>query len=275
MMFSFNNKDNPIRNFDARKLFVKYIVTKIIGDYIKKEGGKIENYEITSADFLNLMKKLLIDSEEIDTIVLLAMDGVFNNKGSRELMVEETELLISNKYLYRKICEINEEFQKSNDEKIKNKKFLLGASVSPNRIDWQAELNFVCTKTNAVLLKWVPSGMHIEVWNKDHQPFYKMLADYNLPLLCHVGPEYAFIEGISCRSLDNYKYLEIPLSLGVKVIAAHCAAPFFPTDNNDLNDFIEFIRKSNSGSETKLWADNSALVSTTRIPLLPKIVEKL
>ncbi len=270
-----NSKDNPLGSFNAKKLFVKYIVAGLIGDFIKKEGGKIYNNEITASDYFDLIKKLLIESEEIDSIVLLAMDGIYNNKGKHELLVKETELLVSNRYLFRKVCEMNEDLQKSNDEKIKNKKFLFGASVSPNRLDWEIELNYVCTQTDAVLLKWIPSAMHIEVWKNEHKRFYEMLKQYNLPLLCHVGPEYAFIEGISQNSLDNYKYLERPLEYGVKVIAAHCAAPFFPIDRNDLDEFIGYMKSSNMGNNISLWADTSALTSATRIGYLPKIVRNI
>jgi hypothetical protein len=268
----FNNNDNPLGSFDAKKLFVRYIVTSLIKDFLKKEGGEIVNGEISTDDYFDLIKTLLITSEEIDAIVLLAMDGIYNNKGSHELMVRETELLVSNRYLYRKIYEINEELQNSADERIRNKKFLFGASVSPNRLDWESELDYVCNQTDAVLLKWVPSAMHIEVWDQNHKEFYEMLKYYNLPLLCHVGPEYAFIEGVSQSSLDNYKYLEVPLSYGVKVIAAHCASPVFPTDKSDLDGFIEFIKMSNSGDTIKLWADTSALSITTRLLILYQIV---
>jgi predicted TIM-barrel fold metal-dependent hydrolase len=267
--------DHPMGSFDARKLLVKNIVTNVILDNISKEGGKITDKEIKADDYFKMMKSLLVNSTEIDAVVLLAMDGIFNTDPSHELMIKETELFVSNKYLYKKICELNNEFQNSNDDRIKKKRFLFGASVSPNRSDWESELEYVCTQTDAVLLKWIPSAMHINVDNQEHRPFYEMLRRYNLPLLCHVGPEYAFIEGVSQESLDNYKFLETPLSYGVKVIAAHCDLPYFPTDKNDLDGFIDFIKKWNNGTEIKLWADTSALTASTRIMFLEKIINNI
>lgn len=271
----YHTQDNPMGKFNAKKYFVKYVVTKLVEDFIKKEGGKISQHEITASDYLDMMFHLLSESKEIDAIVLLAMDAIYGNKGSHDLMVAETELYISNKYLFRKVSELNELLQKSNDETIKNKRFLFGASVSPNHPNWEKELKYVSEKTDAVLLKWVPSAMHIEVWNHDHKNFYRALAASGIPLLCHVGPEYAFLEAVNQSSLDNYKYLEVPLGYGVKVIAAHCAAPLLPTDSNDLDGFISFIKSCNDGGDVKLWADTSALTTATRVFYLRNIVQNI
>jgi hypothetical protein len=268
----YNIHDNPMGKFDAMKYLVKYVVTKTVEDFIKKKGGNIENHEISAEDYFDLMYHLLSRSQEIDAVVLLAMDAIYERRGNHELKVAETELYVSNKYLAREVEKLNARLQNSNDPQVRTKKFLLGASVSPNNPGWEEELKYVIEKTDAVLLKWIPSAMHIEVWNHDHKPFYTMLAESGIPLLCHVGPEYAFIEGVSQTSLDNYKYLETPLEYGVKVIAAHCASPVFPTDKTDLDGFISFIKSTNRDG-IKLWADTSALTMSTRIFLLRKIVQ--
>ena len=257
-----------------KKYFVRYIVTKMLEDFIKKEGGNISNHEISADDYFDLIYQLLINSKEIDAVVLLAMDGIYNNTGNHELLIKETELFASNRFVYKKVCELNDRITNSTDGNIKKKKFYFGASVSPNRLDWEAELKYVCEDTEAVLLKWIPSAMHIQVWDKGHENFYKTLVKYNLPLLCHVGPEYAFIEGVSKASYDNFKYLDTPLNYGVKVIAAHCATPLLPVDRNDLDDFIRYLNFWNA-NEIKLWADTSALNTTTRMSLLPKIINNI
>ena len=41
----FNNKDNPLGSFDASKLFVKYVVTGIISDFIKKGQNFVCGYD--------------------------------------------------------------------------------------------------------------------------------------------------------------------------------------------------------------------------------------
>ena len=103
---------------------------------------------------------------------------------------------------------------------------------------------------------------------------YDALSSHNIPLLCHVGPEYAFPEGIRRRELDNFRFLERPLDHGVTVIAAHCATPVFPLiDKNETPEFYALMKNANEGGEVKLWADTSALSLSTRISVIPKIVE--
>ena len=268
----YNIEDNPVGdNEKVKKWFIKNVVFSTVENYVKGLGGSIINHKISSENYLGLMTSLLKSSSEIDSIVILAMDRIFDPKDGKP-QDAKTELYAPNKYLFNKLNKINEDLKSSSDINIKKKKFLFGASVSPNRPDWETHLNYVCNETNAVLLKWIPSAMHIEVNNEKHKPFYKMLASRNLPLLCHVGPEYAFIEGAGMCQLDYYRNLDLPLSCGVKVIAAHCGTPVFPWDINETDGFIDYINKINSGSEIRLWADTSALTMTTRIGLLKKVL---
>jgi hypothetical protein len=62
-----------------------------------------------------------------------------------------------------------------------------------------------------------------------------MLAESKIPLLCHVGQELAFGGGITGHKLDDYNFLTTPLKYGVKVIAAHCAAPIIPGQEKEVN----------------------------------------
>ena len=94
-----------------------------------------------------------------------------------------------------------------------------------------------------------------------------------MPLLCHVGPEYSFPEGIRENRRDNFRFLDKPLECGVTVIAAHCATPVFPIDKNETKEFGAFMRSANSGGRTQLWGDTSACSLMTRIPILEEILE--
>jgi predicted TIM-barrel fold metal-dependent hydrolase len=53
-------------------------------------------------------------------------------------------------------------------------------------------------------------------------PFYRKLVELNLPLLCHTGEEKSFSHADD--QLGDPEKLRLPLSLGVKVIAAHIAS---------------------------------------------------
>jgi hypothetical protein len=108
-----------------------------------------------------------------------------------------------------------------------------------------------------------------------HKDFYRALASHHMPLLCHVGPEYSFPEGIRKRQLDNFRHLERPLEYGVTVIAAHCATPVFPLiDRDRLAEFAVFIRDKNQGnSQPVLYADTSALSMASRIMITPRVLD--
>ena len=103
---------------------------------------------------------ILTTSEEIDGIVLLAMDAVYSAE-TGELEEQKTNLWVSNRFLYRTVNALNERLHNESDPSKRNKRFFFGASVSPNRKDWAQELEYVMTETNSVLIKLIPSAQHI------------------------------------------------------------------------------------------------------------------
>jgi predicted TIM-barrel fold metal-dependent hydrolase len=157
--------------------------------------------------------------------------------------------------------------------KKRGKKFLWGASVSPNRKDWAEELEFVVDDPNMVLMKLIPSVQHINLRDPKHKGYYESLAKRRIPLLCHVGPEYSFPEGIREKKRDNFRFLDKALECGVTVIAAHCATPVFPIDKDETKEFYAFMKSANSGNKIQLWGDTSAFSLLTRIPILKEILD--
>jgi hypothetical protein len=112
-----------------------------------------------------------------------------------------------------------------------------------------------------------------EVSSESWTEFAIITSKNQMPLLCHVGPEYSFPEGIRERERDNFRFLDKPLEYGVTVIAAHCATPVFPIDKDETKEFGAFMRSANSGSKIRLWGDTSAFSLLTRIPILKEILE--
>ena len=250
---------------DLSKFVIKNVVSKLIEANINDNGGQINHGDISADNYLQLIYSLLKSSIELDGIVLLAMDAYYEY-GANLPNEKLTDLYINNEYLYDKINSLNARFR---EEKI-DKQFYLGASVSPNRKDWEKELDNACDNYKAVLIKWIPSAMNIEVDNRINIPFYKKLAAKNIPLLCHVGFELAFISGMNCYKKDHYEHLRLPLECGVKVIAAHCAAPIIMTNKKPVIDFLNFMKEFNKNGDIKLWADTSALNMSTRALLVEK-----
>ncbi|MCI0514549.1 amidohydrolase [candidate division KSB1 bacterium] len=186
------------------------------------------------------------ESEFIQQVVWLAMDHVYDDDGVAH--PEQTHLYVPNRFL----AELAQA----------NPRVLFGASVHPNRPDWRAELDF-CLQHQAVLCKWIPSSQQINPADRRYDQFYEKLAQHQLPLLCHAGPEHAIPTSKSeFNKYNNPQYLEPALELGVTVIVAHCALPFFWIfDKKYQDDFQALLKLFEKAQQNhwKLYADLSAL----------------
>ena len=284
-------------------------VTRILYGMLEKQLDKlgadvVDDDSISTHEYLTFLKQTLFESEELDAITLLAFDAVYEEPEESWKEPAEwidpicTDLYVTNTFLHNAIQAANselEEWRRSDPvDRHGNprtpKRFLFGASVSPNRPDWREELRYVIEETDAVLCKIIPSTHHVILdAERDgvlmHRDYYETLAEAGLPLLCHVGPEYSFPEGMRHKELDRFARLEAPLSCGTTVIAAHCASPVFPLiDADTITDFGEFMQKMNAEygktdenghSIPVLYADTSALSLSTRLVWLSKIRDTL
>jgi hypothetical protein len=258
---------------DNQLLFTRILANMIEEELERMEGDLNKDGTISTYEYFEMFYKMFASSEEINGIVLLALDAVYS-PDTGKLDKKKTDLWVSNKFLSAKVKELNARLQNEVDPKKIMKKFYLGASISPNRNDWETELEFALAQQETVLVKLIPSTQHIKLTDAKHKDFYKALAVNNIPLLCHVGPEYSFPEGIRNKKLDNFRYLESPLNEGATVIAAHCATPVFPIiDKNETKEFYAFMKNANAGGTVKLWADTSALSLSTRLPFISEILD--
>ncbi len=101
-------------------------------------------------------------------------------------------------------------------------RFAWVASIHPYRDDALVALN-VALVQGALAVKWLPSAMNIDVRDPRLDAFYAKLAATRTPLIVHVGEEKA-VPGAERHDLGNPLHLRVPLSHGVRVIAAHCAS---------------------------------------------------
>lgn len=262
---------NVYLEFDDNHHWFTRVLSVMLQEDLERMGADFnQDGEISTREYLDVVYRFLTQSQEIDALVLLGMDAVFSTVNG-ELDRRRTDLWVSNTFLNRAVQELNGRLQHDGFDA---KRVFFGASVSPNRKNWETELDFVLNETDAVLVKWIPSAQHIHVNDSRHKDFYQSLAEHHMPLLCHVGPEYSFPEGIRKRHLDQFVYLSRPLEHGVTVIAAHCATPVFPLiDENQTKEFCAFMRDANADGTTRLWADTSALSLATRISVIPDVVE--
>ncbi len=247
----------------AKRKWLARLVSAIVEDEYKHMGGATDGQRnVTTDGTFDVAASLLSTSEELDGAVLLALDGWYTGGA---IDPEKTELFVPNRYLAGKVRQIN--------ANLKGKRFYLGASVNPNRGDWEKELEWAI-ESDAVLMKWIPSVQNVAVDSPSLREFYARLARSGIPLLCHTGPEFAFSEGPGRGSFDDYRKLEVPLSEGVKVIAAHCAMPIFPSpDHREAKEFLAFMKAANGDGKTRFWADTSAIATGTHVAALSEIAE--
>jgi len=265
---------NPYDNAIDGKLISVWLIYKYIETMLILMGADTNHdISISSDEYMDFIYRSLAESEEIEGIVLLAMDAVYDSAGTVD--VRKTDLWVTNDLLYRKVNGLNGRFKRDG---ISGKRFYFGASVNPNRKDWKDELNNVIDKTEAVLIKWIPSAMHIDV-DKVSDEFYAIMAKNNIPLLCHVGPELSFVEGMKeeNRGRDDFLRLQKPIDCGVKVIAAHCALPLpiLSAEPDRFDEFKAFMESNNKDGKISIWADTSALSLTNRLHLLDKVKKNI
>jgi predicted TIM-barrel fold metal-dependent hydrolase len=171
----------------------------------------------------------------VDRIVLLALDGVCGPDGR----VDEgrTHLLVPNAYVL--------EAAKASP------KLLAACSVNPLRADALAELDR-CAAAGAVLCKWIPAAMGFDPADPRCAPFYARMKALGMPLLSHVGTEFA-VTSVKKENGD-FSRLAAALDAGVAVIVPHAGGLRLLRDASDWAALrAEMLRRPN------LWIDDSAL----------------
>ena len=169
--------------------------------------GVTKKEVVAKGDFIigDKISASLAQSRFVRQAVLLALDGVVDGQGN--LDTNRTEVYVPNKFVAA-VC-------------AQHTNLLFGCSVNPYRPDALARLEWAKAH-GAVLVKWIPNIMAIHPDDPRLIPFYKKMAELNLPLLCHTGEEKSFSH--AADDLGDPEKLRLPLSLGVKVIAAHIAS---------------------------------------------------
>jgi predicted TIM-barrel fold metal-dependent hydrolase len=149
-------------------------------------------------------------SQRVAKAVVLAMDGVIDDHGALDQL--RTQIYVPNEFVAR--------------ETARYPNLLFGASINPRREDAIDRLRRA--KANgAMLVKWIPNIMLIDPSDPTFIGFYREMVKLDLPLLTHAGQERSFAGADD--TLGDPQKLRLPLTEGVKVIAAHIAT----TGDND------------------------------------------
>lgn len=177
---------------------------RLVGRYLRWKHGirASDPAERAEAILQHQWLGMIEQTEQVDQIVILAHDAVFSRSGDR--LEEKTHFYIPNDYVLGLARE--------------HPRVLPAASIHPYRRDALEELDRV-VEEGAVLIKWLPNTQGFDPMDRKNIPFYKKLAEHQLPLLCHTGPEFA-LKSLD-QSLGHPSRLRLALEEGATVIAAH------------------------------------------------------
>jgi predicted TIM-barrel fold metal-dependent hydrolase len=141
---------------------------------------------------------------------------------------------------------------------------LPGPSVNPHRRDAMERLD-ECIDRGAVLVKWLPATQDIDPADPSITPFYRRLADAEIPILVHSGGSEQTFAQVR-PELKDLRRLQLPLSMGVRIIVAHTAAPVtYARDPDQVPLLKMWLRRY-----PHLWVDNSGMSNPSRWPHLPR-----
>lgn len=197
-----------------------------------------------------LIKRLdrsIAESRYVDKAIILALDGVIRDD---RIDRSATQVYVPN------------EFVSTMAKKYPHIEY--GASINPNRSDWRERL-YRAKRNGALLVKWLPAIMDIDPADKRYDPYYRTLAELDLPLLVHVGKERAF--GDVDDALGDPKKLARPLNAGVTVIAAHVATTGEYEDQPSHQRLLAMLDEF-----PNLYTDISSLTQINKIGYLVDIL---
>ena len=192
----------------------------------------------------------LSQGRSVDKVVLLAMDGVVGQDGL--LDTNRTEIFVPNEFVLGAAS--------------KYTNLLFGASVNPYRLDALERLAWA-KNNGAVLIKWIPSIMNIDPDDPRLIPFYQKMVELNLPLLTHAGQERSFSS--SRDALCDPARLRLPLSLGVKVIAAHIASTGVYNGERSTDRLARMMRRYPT-----LYSDISSLTQLNKLAYMKEALTR-
>lgn len=190
-----------------------------------------------------------VHGSDVGAACLLGLDAIYDNQGKMDQA--RTHVYVSNDYVLDVAAESDE--------------LLPICSVNPMRRDALDELERV-VEAGSVAIKWLPNSQDFDPANPDFAPFYEKMVALGVPLLTHTSFEHT-IPPVN-QLWGKPGRLRLPLEVGVRVIAAHCAgagtAHFFEEDFGDWHDMLSEF--------SNLYGDISAMASISRFQYLSKVL---
>lgn len=229
----------PLRDSYKFPLYLKaFGVTE---DELLQEGDAIVMERISAR---------LAGSGTVGAAVILALDGVVGADGT--LDSARTQMFIPDSFVAA--------------ETARHANLRFGASVNPGRKDALERLR-KAKADGALLVKWIPSIMDIDPADPAHVPFYLAMKELGLPLLTHTGTEKSFLEAKD--SLCDPFRLELPLGLGLTVIAAHVGTPGKSRGQDNMERALIMMAR-----HPNLYADISSLTQLNKLGYMKRVLPR-
>lgn len=191
----------------------------------------------------------MIDGSAVDAAVLLAHERTRDERG---LPLDFGSLYVPNDVVL--------------DLAARHPQLLAGVSIHPARPDAMEELER-CIARGASLMKCLPNCQNFNPSDPRFTKFWERMAEARLPFLCHTGGELSL--PVYRHAYADPKLLELPLSVGVTVIAAHSGTSSHYFDPSYIDDFGRML-----GRFPNLYGDNSALMTPLRSRHIPRLLEE-
>jgi hypothetical protein len=193
--------------------------------------------------------RLWLEESSLAAVVLLACDDVHQEDGTPR--PDLSRIYVPNEY----VLELAR----------REPRFLPGISIHPARKD-AVDLLEAGVKAGAVLLKLLPCVQIVAPGLALYRPFWKRMAELQLPLLAHTGGEFSL--PTYRPELCNPVCLRPVLEQGVTVIAAHCGAPALPWHRDFSREFMDL-----RNAFPNLYGDISALSQSVHFKTLSRVRE--
>jgi len=196
--------------------------------------------------------------------VLLAFDYSYDEQGNR--LTTKTAFYTPNNYA----AKIHQQFPHN---------FEWIASIHPYRKDCVEALKDAFLK-GARGVKWLPPAMGMNPASPICDRFYKAMAYWGIPLLCHCGDEKA-VGGTNTQEYGNPLHLRRALEHGVKVVIAHCGSLGNSIDTDKgvngplVSNFALFARLMDEERYNGLlFGDISAITQSDRLYSLNTLIKR-
>lgn len=208
---------------------------------VKAQAGILQSSQKLGVDQAYEEKLIeLINESSLDAVLLLAMDYPYSEDG--DCLQAKAKFYVPNDHILS-LAQADPQL-------------IPACSIHPARTDAIEELER-CADAGAKVLKLLPNCHNVNCSDPRYRPFWEKLAGYNMPFLAHTGGEFSV--PVLNASYADPRILRLPLSCGVKVIAAHGAGKSGILDPDYTRDLLKMMDEF-----PNLFTDNSALASPNR-----------